>query len=187
MRSTLHRRNTHPCALCSTIISLYVVFSPQYATAQTSPSITASLSDFKVDRPNAEFLFTLKVTNPDATEKTVFAIVYGVNDLVSPPRRSAWPMPGCVFSEPGTERGAISASSISRSWQERTDYGKGVKVPLKAGGSDTIEGVLPIESTSPHGAWKGQRINPNAMYNEITLWVFSDSGQLIFEKEYTIQ
>ncbi len=159
---------------------------PKELAAQTASNITASLSDFKIDRPNAEYLFTLKVNNPESVDKTVYAVVYGVNDLASPPRRSAWPMPGFIFSESGTERGALSSSSISRNWKTRTDYGKGVKVPLKAGGSDVIEGVLPIESTSPHGAWRGQRINPNAMYNEIYLWVFSDSGQLIFEKKYEI-
>lgn len=73
--------------LVAIVISTFFTL-PKELYAQATSSITASLSDFKIDRPNAEYLFTLKVENPEAVDKTVYAVVYGINDTASPPRRS---------------------------------------------------------------------------------------------------
>jgi len=157
------------------------------APAKPVPKITASLSKFTVDRENAQFVFTLQLTNAEPKEHTVHVVVYGKNDMFSPPRRSAWPFAGLLFRQAGTRRGALSSSDISRNWQSRPDNTKGMKFVLKPNGADSFEGALPINQTCQHEAWRGKPLDPRSMYNEISLWIYSQAGQLIFEKKYDVK
>ena len=158
-----------------------------HPTASAPPEITAGLSKFTVDRANAQFVFTLEVNNQESSENTVHVVVYGKNDMFSPPRRSAWPFAGLLFHQAGTRRGALSSSDISRNWSSRPDDTKGMKVVLKPNGSESLEGALPINETCQHDAWRGKPLDPRSMYNEVFLWVFSQNGQLILEKKYDVK
>ena|GEM_PF-4808012 len=149
--------------------------------------ISASLSNFKVDREWAQFVFTLELRNEQPQENTVHVVVYGKNDMFSPPRRSAWPFPGLLFRQAGTRRGALSSSDISRNWNTRPEDTKGMKSVLKPSGSESLEGALPINETCLHETWRGKPLDPRSMYNEVYLWVFSKDGSLIFEKEYDVK
>ncbi len=152
----------------------------------TIPRITASLSIFTVDRENAQFVFTLQLSNQEVNEITVHVVVYGKNDMFSPPRRSAWPFAGILFRQAGTHRGALSSSSISRNWSSRPENTKGMKLVLKPNGTESLEGALPINETCQHDAWRGKPLDPRSMYNEVFFWVFSQNGQLIYEKKYDV-
>ena len=46
-----------------------------------------------------------------------------------------------------------------------------------------MDGILPINKTSLHAAWRGQAINPNALYEEWSLWIFSADGELLFDEK----
>lgn len=154
------------------------------------PKVVAELSKFTIDRAGlgegGDFVFTVHLTNQDSKENTVYAVVYGKNDMFSPPRREAWPAGGILFRLAGTSRGALSPSDITRNWNSDSDSDlveqfKEIAgdVRLKPGESDSFEGALPINETSLHEAWKGQRLDPRSMFNEVYLWVFSDDGRLI--------
>ncbi|KKL71042.1 hypothetical protein LCGC14_2098880 [marine sediment metagenome] len=164
--------------------------SPQPADPVPSAAvskITAGLSKFTVDRANAQFVFTLEVSNQESREKTVHVVVYGKNDMFSPPRRSAWPFAGLLFRQAGTRRGALSSSDISRNWGSRPSNTRGAKMVLGPNASESLEGALPINDTCQQDAWRGKRLDPRSMYNEVFLWVFSHNGQLIFEREYDVK
>ena len=153
----------------------------------SAPRVAASLDDFTVDRGNSQFIFTLKMTNEEAKENTVYVAVYGKNDMFSPPRRNAWPLDSPFFRQAGTNRGMLSAAAVSRDWDSRPESTKGAKFRLKANESESLEGALPINQTSPFEAWRGQRLDPRAIYNEVYLWVFSEDGRLIVERKYNVQ
>ncbi|MCK4629487.1 MAG: hypothetical protein KAT56_10820, partial [Sedimentisphaerales bacterium] len=91
------------------------------APTKPVPKITAGLSKFTVDRANAQFVFTLEVSNQESKENAIRVVVYGRNDMFSPPRRSAWPAAGLLFHQAGTRRGALSSSDVSRNWSSRPD------------------------------------------------------------------
>lgn len=154
---------------------------------ETSPKIKANLSKFTVDRSNAQFVFTLQVSNPESQENNVYVVVYGKNDMFSPPRRSAWPFAGLLFRQAGTRRGALSSSDISRNWDSRPENTKGMKIVLRPNASKSLEGALLINETCYHEAWRGKPLDPRSMYNKVYLWVFSQNGQLIFEKKYVVK
>lgn len=155
--------------------------------SQPAPKISADLSNFTVDRANAQFVFTLQIKNQEPKENTVHVVVYGKNDMFSPPRRNAWPNAGLLFRQAGTRRGSLSSSAISRNWNSRPENTKGTKIVLKANGTDSLEGALPINQTCQHEAWRGKSLNPRSMYNEVYLWVFSKNGKLISEKKYDVK
>jgi len=146
--------------------------------------IEAELSSFNIDHEFASFVFTLVITNSGDQETTVYAVVYGKNDSYIPPRRNAWPYGGVLFNQAGTDRGRLSASDISRDWSSKPEEAKGAKIKVQPGVSDTLEGALPINETSPHRAWRGHRLNPFTMYNEVSLWIFSEGGKLLLERNY---
>jgi len=154
---------------------------------ETAPAIKADLSKFIVDHSNAQFVFTLQVSNHESQENTVYVVVYGKNDMFSPPRRSAWPFAGLLFRQAGTRRGSLSSSDISRNWDSRPDNTKGMKIVLKPNASESIEGALPINETCQLEAWRGKPLDPRSMYNEVSLWVFSQNGQLVFQKKYDVK
>lgn len=177
------------------IISIIVIFiskSPTSSQASKTkrtkkePKISASLSEFKVDRKNQQFIFKLKIKNIESSKKIFYAVVYGKNDMFSPPRRSAWPAAGLLFNQAGTRRGNLSSYDISKNWVSKPEITKGVKIILKSKQEEIIEGALPINNTSQIEAWKGQPLDPRSIYNEINLWIFSDNGNCILKKEYKI-
>lgn len=161
--------------------------APAPAPSKPAPKITAALSKFTVDRANAQFGFTLVVTNQEPKQKTVRVVVYAKNDMFSPPRRSAWPFAGLLFRQAGTGRGSLSPSAVSRDWSSRPDNTMGMRVVLESNGSEVLKGVLPINKTSQLAAWRGQSLDPRSMYNEAYVWVFSEDGQLIFSKNYDVK
>lgn len=154
---------------------------------KTAPTIKADLSNFIVDHSSAQFVFTLRVSNHESRDNTVYVVVYGKNDMFSPPRRSAWPFAGLLFHQAGTRRGALSPSAISRNWGSRPENTKGMKIVLKPDSSESIEGALPINEICQLEAWRGQPLDPRSMYNEVNLWVFSQNGQLVFNKQYAVK
>jgi len=150
-------------------------------------TVSASLSGLKVDPELAQFVFTLKLKNEQPKEKTVYVVIYGTNDMFSPPRRGAWPFGGLLFRQAETRRGRLSPSDLSRDWSSRPENTKGMKLVLKARGSESLEGALPINSTCQHDAWRGKPLDPRSTYNEVYLWVFSKDGDLIFNKKYDVR
>jgi hypothetical protein len=155
--------------------------------AKTGPQIEAELTSFSIDQEFAQFVFTLGIANSGDQEATVYAVVYGKNESYVPPRRNAWPFPGVLFNLAGTNRGQLSSYDIRKDWDSRPEDSKGMKISVKPSISDTLVGALPINETSPHGAWQGQRLDPNSMYNEVSLWIFSEAGELLLEKDYSLK
>ena len=149
--------------------------------------ITAELSDFTTDRENAQFVFTLQASNGESNGATIYAVVYGQNGTISPPRRNAWPFAGLLFARTGSGRGRLSPLDISEDWNSRPDNTKGMKIVMQPNGSKSLEGALPINETSNHEAWLGEPINPRVMYNDVSLWIFTEHGRLILEKSYSIK
>jgi hypothetical protein len=116
------------------IISIIVIFmykSPTSSQASKTkkikeePKISASLSKFEVDRKNQQFIFKLKIKNIESSKKIFYAVVYGKNDMFSPPRRSAWPAAGLLFNQAGTRRGNLSSYDISKNWASKPEITKG--------------------------------------------------------------
>lgn len=168
------------------VIAFMVMSRDEPSTTAPVPKISASLSDFTVDRANDQFVFTLRVKNQEPKSNSVYVVVYGKNDMFSPPRRSAWPFAGLLFRQAGTRRGALSPSDISRDWSSRSDNTKGMKVSLDPGGAESLEGALPINETCQQEAWRGKPLDPRSIYNEVHLWVFSTDGELVSKREYSI-
>jgi len=152
-----------------------------------SLKINSKLTNFTVDNANSQFVFTLQVENKNSQQDTVFVVVYGKNDNFIPPRRSAWPAAGLLFKQAGTARGNLSASDISDNWNSRPEITKGFKMILKSNSKKSIEGAFPINRFSQLQAWQGEVLNPNSMYDEIHLWIFSQNGELISNKGYNIK
>jgi hypothetical protein len=150
------------------------------------PMVTATISDLK--QPNRDELwFTLNITNRYTTEKTVYAVVYGKNDSISPPQREAWPFAGLLFSMTGnSDRGTLYASDIKKLIKEKTDlyFLESAKLVLAPNSLTPINGALPIPDVSPHNDWKGQHIEQR-VFDELTLWIFSLEGEQIFEVRYS--
>ncbi|MCP4593675.1 MAG: hypothetical protein GY842_23310 [bacterium] len=169
------------------VVVAIIVASKVPSSSDERPTISASLSGFKVDRELAQFVFTLKLENEQPKENTVYVVVYGKNDMFSPPRRSAWPFAGFLFRQAGTRRGALSPSDLSRNWHSKSKNTKGMELVLRPSGSESLEGALPLNETCEHEAWRGKRLDPRSMYNEVYLWVFSKGGDLIFEKRHDVK
>jgi hypothetical protein len=153
---------------------------------EISPNIQSELTNFTVDKANSQFVFTLKAENIESKNEIIYVVVYGKNDNFSPPRRGAWPMAGLLFQQAGTSRGNISTSDISNNWNSRPEITKGFKMNLKSNSKKSIEGALPINKISQKKAWQGELLNPNSIYNEIHLWIFSQDGKLISKQEYNV-
>jgi len=170
--------------ICCT--SIFLVISVIGIFAFTHPAIsqesTASLSNIQI--MGNEVWFDVIVKNTSNHKATVYVVVYAKNDSFSPPRRSAWPSPGLLFSEAGTRRGQLSPSDISKNWNSRSKLAKGAKVTLLPGKSETIPAVLPLNRDSMLPAWRGKRFEPGSMYNRWHIWVFSESGKLIYNRKY---
>ena len=130
--------------------------------------------------------FDIEVSNLVQSPKTVYIVVYATNDRFSPPRRGAWPVGGLLFYQAGTQRANLSHYDISRNWESRPEETKGFKVVLPAGGRHKIECALPINNVCQHEAWRGQRIDPRANYEDWTVWVFSGDGKLLINKNYKV-
>jgi hypothetical protein len=153
---------------------------------EISPNIQSELTNFTVDKANSQFVFTLKAENIESKNEIIYVVVYGKNDNFSPPRRGAWPMGGLLFQQAGTSRGDISTSDISNNWNSRPEITKGFKMNLKSNSKKSIEGALPINKISQKKAWQGELLNPNSIYNEMHLWIFSQDGKLISKQEYNV-
>jgi len=154
-----------------------------------APNIMAALSDFKIDSPlpgMRDFVFKVSVHNQDTKQNVVYVVVYGKNDMFSPPRRSAWPLAGDLFRQAGTRRGSLSPADITKDFASRSDA-KGMKFVLKPNERSSCEAAFPINKTSQLEAWRGQHLDPRSIFNEIYLWLFSSDGQLVFQKQYNIK
>lgn len=158
-----------------------------------APQVEAALSNFKADRSTNEFIFQVQVKNLEPRENTVYVVVYGKKDNISPPRRAAWPAGGVLFRLARTDRGLLSPSDISRSWgkevgKDTSELSKGAKVVLAPNGSDSLEGVLPANKVSTLNAWKGQQLDMRSpLFDDVRVWVFSEDGKLVFEKKHNIK
>ena len=170
--------------ICCTAIYfvVFVIGIFAFSHPAMSQGATASLSNIQIT--GNEVWFDVIVKNTSNQKATVYVVVYAKNDRVSPPRRMAWPSPGGLFSEAGTRRGQLSPSDISKNWNSRPKFDKGAKVTLLPGKSETIPAVLPLNRYSQLPAWRGKRFESSSMYNEWYVWVFSETGQLIYERRY---
>ena len=161
------------------VILVIGIFAFSHPAMSQGP--TASLSNIQIT--GNEIWFDVIVKNTSNHKATVYVVVYAKNDFVSPPRRSAWPLPGLLFSEAGTRRGQLSPSDISNNWNSRSKE-RGAKVTLLPGKSETIPAALPLNRYSQLPAWRGKRFEPGSLYNEWYLWIFSETGKLIYERKY---
>jgi len=159
--------------------------APEPAVAP-APKLWASLSRFTVNKTRGRFTFKVELENNQPAERTVYAVVYGNNDAMTPPRRSAWPDPDPLFVQAGTQRGLLSPADISKDWEARPENTKGMKVALKPNRSESINGWLPMDETCPHKPWEGKPLDPERNYNEISLWVFSDTGGLVSSNTFML-
>ena len=147
-----------------------------------SQESTASLSN--IQNMGNEVWFDVVVKNTSNHKSTVYVVVYAKNDFVSPPRRSAWPTPGLLFSEAGTRRGQLSPLDISKNWNSRSKFSKGTEFTLLPGKSETIPAALPLNRYLQLPAWRGKRFKAGSMYNEWHIWVFSETGKLIYKRKH---
>ena len=133
------------------VIGAVVMISRQDTTApqvsqNQDATISAELSDFK---SNDDFTFSLTVRNLSSEQRTVYAVVYGEEMRVSPPRRNAWPF-SVYFTPDRSSRGTLSSSAISRNWSSRDEQAKGARIELQPNSEQVLEGALGLGSTSPH-------------------------------------
>lgn len=167
------------------------------APPAAASTITADLDSFQIvteryDRAGItgtirSVKFRLKVRNTGTDDATVYAVIYAKNDRFSPPRRTAWPFPGILFREAGTDRGSLSPYDISKNWDTRPENSKGFKGGAAAGRTRSKDCAVPLNEHSMQGAWKNMRLDPRSVYDQWYVWLFAEDGSLIFEKEMQLQ
>lgn len=140
---------------------------------KTTPEIKAELSKFGTGWGG--LFFTLSIRNLTPNKKTVVAYVYGKNEDITPPLYRVY---GII---PVTGH-AVSPREISESWNVRKEFQRGAEIVLKPYGTDSFEAELGLNSVAPNG----KKYPPNSGYNVLSLWIFSEPGQLIYEKTYRV-
>ena len=190
---TEHVKTKHGCMLmiAAVVATVSVIWWLQLENApleKAPPSmIEGVLGDFLILPETNDFGFTVTISNKSPTPKSVHAFVYGKNDTSSPPRRAAWPFGGLLFREAGSGRGALSEYGVRKNWATRHPDSKGARIDVPSGGNVSLPGVLPMNETCHHEAWRGQPIDPSVQFREVHVWLVSEEGELIFSRKWTIK
>jgi hypothetical protein len=162
------------------------------------PSFEVEVKNVKAcwDEADRQQRFTLILTNTGKHTENVFAIVYGCNEAVAPPRRALSPQTAQDwFKLAGSQDGRLTAKEIEEHWKEDAFIsGRGGKLKpyhdARVKARDSVE----IKDTA-HALDKKETIHPatkdqalaSVGFTLYKVWLFTEDGKCFLEKEIAVE
>jgi hypothetical protein len=177
-------------------------------TQAVPPDVTADVEarGFRLHWDTYSQELTLGLTNGGDREATVWALLYGTNNSISPPRRELLPNGDVWMRLAGkAEHGDLTPQDVERHWRDDPFKGrsfpnagprhvsrtwhvsaKGFRATLAPHEKKAVELAPLVTETSDLGAWKGEPLE-RVGFDRVDVWLFGPDGTFFSRREVRVE